>query len=227
MATADGDGAEDDLPEGEYAESAEPYLPESRSLRALRDAAADCRGCHLWRRATQTVFGEGLRRSHLMLVGEQPGDREDREGRPFVGPSGRILDRVLDEVGIPRDEAFVTNVVKHFKWEARGKRRLHKKPTSREIGACLPWLEAEIEVVKPEVLVCLGSTAAQALLGGGFRVTRRRGEWIDSDWAPNVTATLHPSAILRVRDDEERHEAMDRYRHDFEIVARRMDGASS
>ncbi len=208
----------------EPAESAEDYLPDRLSLASLRRAADGCRGCHLWERGTQTVFGEGLKRSRLMLVGEQPGDREDREGRPFVGPAGGLLDRVLDEAEIARDEAFVTNVVKHFKWERRGNRRLHKTPNAREIGACLPWLEAEIEVVQPDVLLALGATAAKALLGSGFRVTRNRGEWVDSDWAPHVTGTIHPSAILRIPDDEDRRAEFGRYVEDFRRVERVLNG---
>lgn len=208
----------------EPAESAEDYLPDRLSLASLRRAADGCRGCHLWERGTQTVFGEGLKRSRLMLVGEQPGDREDREGRPFVGPAGGLLDRVLEEAEIARDEAFVTNVVKHFKWERRENRRLHKTPNAREIGACLPWLEAEIEVVQPEVLLALGATAAKALLGSGFRVTRNRGEWVDSDWAPHVTGTIHPSAILRIPDDEDRRAEFGRYVEDFRRVERVLNG---
>ena len=176
---------------------ATPFLPERRTLGALREAAAGCRGCHLWRAATQTVFGEGLKRSRVMLVGEQPGDREDREGHPFVGPAGRLLDEALEEADIDRTRAYVTNVVKHFKWQARGKRRIHAKPAWSEVAACRPWLDAELTVVKPDVLVCLGATAAQALLGRSFRVTRDRGKPVDSDLAPHVLATIHPSAILR------------------------------
>lgn len=159
-----------------------------------------------------------------MLVGEQPGDEEDLSGRPFVGPSGRVLDEALVQAGIPRTDTYVTNVVKHFKWEPRGTRRLHKKPNAREIGACLPWLEAEIEVVRPDVLLCLGATAAKALLGGDFSVTRQRGDWIESRWAPRVGATLHPSAILRVRGADERREAFRRYVEDFRIVERALNG---
>src|SRR5215211_6373648 len=180
--------------------SAAEYLPERLSLASLREAAAGCRACPLWRTGTQTVFGEGAARSELMLVGEQPGDREDREGHPFVGPAGRLLDEALEEAGIDRTRAYVTNVVKHFKWQARGKRRIHAKPAWSEIAACRPWLEAELTVVKPEVLVCLGATAAQALLGRSFRVTRERGQPVDSDLAPNVLATIHPSAVLRADD---------------------------
>jgi uracil-DNA glycosylase len=188
--------------------TATEYLPERLSLESLREAAADCRACPLWRTATQTVFGEGAKRSDVMFVGEQPGDREDREGRPFVGPAGRLLDQALEEAGIDRTRAYVTNVVKHFKWQARGKRRIHAKPASAEIAACRPWLDAELAVVQPEVLVCLGATAAQALLGRSFRVTKQRGEEIDSDLAPHVVATIHPSAILRADNaDRERERA--------------------
>src|SRR6266536_2047478 len=163
--------------------TAAEYLPERLSLTSLREAAATCRACPLWRTGTQTVFGEGARRSAVMLVGEQPGDREDHEGRPFVGPAGRLLDEALVEAGIDRSRAYVTNVVKHFKWQARGKRRIHAKPAWAEVAACRPWLDAELQVVKPEVLVCLGATAAQALLGRSFRVTRERGRPVDSDLA--------------------------------------------
>jgi DNA polymerase len=181
--------------------TAAEYLPERLSLTSLREAAAACQACPLWRTGTQTVFGEGAARSELMLVGEQPGDREDREGHPFVGPAGRLLDEALEEAGIDRTRAYVTNVVKHFKWQARGKRRIHAKPAWAEISACRPWLDAEIAVVKPDVLVCLGATAAQALLGRSFRVTRERGKPVDSDLATHVLATIHPSAILRADAD--------------------------
>jgi DNA polymerase len=177
--------------------SAAEYLPPKLSLPALRDAAAGCRACPLWRTGTQTVFGEGAREAVVMLLGEQPGDREDREGKPFVGPAGRLLDDALEQAGIDRHAAYVTNVVKHFKWQARGKRRIHAKPSWSEVAACMPWLEAELKVVKPNVLVCLGATAAQALLGRQFRVTRQRGELVDSRLAPHVLATVHPSSILR------------------------------
>jgi uracil-DNA glycosylase len=182
--------------------SAAAYLPDRLSLSSLREAAAVCHGCELWRDATQTVFGEGRRESELMLVGEQPGDQEDLQGKPFVGPAGRMLDRALEEAGIDRTRVYVTNVVKHFKWQPRGKRRLHQKPNGAEMAACRPWLDAELEVVKPRILVCLGATAAQALLGRDFRVTRQRGELIDSPLAEHVTATIHPSAILRAEDRE-------------------------
>ena len=176
---------------------ATPFLPERRSLAALREAAARCRGCHLWRSATQTVFGEGLKRSRLMLVGEQPGDREDRAGRPFVGPASRELDRALVAAGIERREAYLTNVVKHFKFEERGGRRIHQTPKRFEVEACRPWLDEELKVVQPEALVLLGATASKALFGSSFRLTKHRGELLDSDLADIVTATIHPSAILR------------------------------
>lgn len=172
-----------------------------RTIASLREAAAGCTACPLHINATQTVFGEGPEHAPLMLVGEQPGDQEDMAGRPFVGPAGRLLDRCLAEAGIERSAAYVTNAVKHFKWTPRGKRRIHGKPNSMEIKACRPWLEAEIAVVRPKVLVCLGATAAQALLGPSFRVTKERGRLIKSDWAPYVLATVHPSALLRADDD--------------------------
>jgi DNA polymerase len=198
--------------------SAADFLPERRTLRTLRAAAARCRGCPLWARATQTVFGEGSSRARLMVVGEQPGHDEDLTGRPFVGPAGRVLDRALAALGIARGDVYVTNVVRHFKWEPKGKRRIHAKPSQMEIAACLPWLEAELDVVKPAVLVCLGATAAQALLGPKFRVSRQRGEWIRSQWAPHVMATVHPSAILRAPDDASRHAEMDRFVADLKRV---------
>ncbi len=198
--------------------TAAEYLPERLSLTSLREAAATCRACPLWRTGTQTVFGEGARRSAVMLVGEQPGDREDHEGRPFVGPAGRLLDEALVEAGIDRSRAYVTNVVKHFKWQARGKRRIHAKPAWAEVAACRPWLDAELQVVKPEVLVCLGATAAQALLGRSFRVTRERGRPVDSDLAPCVLATIHPSAILRA-DPETREAERAAFVDDLKVVA--------
>jgi uracil-DNA glycosylase len=201
---------------------ATPFLPERRNLEALREAAAGCRGCHLWRGATQTVFGEGLKRSRMMLVGEQPGDREDREGRPFVGPAGRELDKALEAAGIARSEAYVTNVVKHFKFEERGKRRIHQTPKRFEIEACRPWLDEELRLVSPEALVLLGATAAKALLGSSFRLTHHRGELLDSDLAPIVTATIHPSAILRQRDDESRAAEREAFTEDLGVVARAL-----
>ena len=205
--------------------SATDFLPTDRTLPALREAAKGCRGCHLWQRGTQTVFGDGPS-SHVraMLVGEQPGNEEDLAGAPFVGPAGRILDRALDEAGIDRRHVYVTNVVKHFKWEAKGKRRIHAKPGQLEISACLPWLEAELDVVKPAALVCLGATAAQALLGSKFRVTRQRGEWISARWAPRVMATIHPSAILRAPDEEARHAEMERFVADLALLRDALPG---
>jgi DNA polymerase len=199
----------------------------SESLKALREAAAGCRACPLWQTATQTVFGDGTARATVMLVGEQPGDQEDRAGRPFVGPAGRLLDEALDTAGIDRKAAYVTNVVKHFKWEARGKRRIHAKPSWSEVAACRPWIDRELEAVRPAVLVCLGATAAQALLGRDFRVTKQRGTWVESDLAEHVTATIHPSAILRQRTDEDRHAEMSRFVDDLRLVASVLDEARS
>ena len=203
---------------------ATPFLPERSSLKALREAAAGCRGCHLWRGATQTVFGEGRKSSRLMLVGEQPGDREDRAGHPFVGPAGRELDRGLEAAGIDRADAYLTNVVKHFKFEERGRRRIHQTPKRFEIDACTPWLDEELEVVKPEALVLLGATAAKALLGSSFRVTQHRGELLDSGLAPLVTATIHPSAILRAPDDESRQAERESLAEDLRVVAQALSG---
>lgn len=179
-----------------------------------------CRNCDLWRNATQAVFGEGRTSAHILLIGEQPGNDEDRQGRPFVGPAGKIMDRLLAEAGIDRSKVYVTNVVKHFKWEPRGKRRIHKKPSAREIAACRPWLDAEIARVKPKAIVCLGATAAQALLGRSFRVTQRGGEFIVSPLAPYVMATIHPSAILRAPDEGSRHAQEQRFVRDLKLIAR-------
>lgn len=190
------------------AESAEDFLPERLSLTALREAAADCRGCPLYRNATQTVFGVGAARASLMVVGETPGDAEDLEGRPFVGPAGKLLDEAFAEAGFERRKAYVTNVVKHFKWEPQGKRRLHKKPSAAEERACRPWLDAEVEVVRPTVILCLGATAAQAILGKKFRITAQRGEVLSSPQCNQTIATYHPSAVLRAPD----HEARERMR---------------
>jgi DNA polymerase len=181
--------------------SAADYLPATRDLGSLAEAAERCRGCDLHHRATQTVFGEGPSDARLMLVGEQPGDQEDQEGRPFVGPAGQLLDRAIAEAELTRSDVYVTNVVKHFKHQPRGKRRLHKKPDSREIFACRPWLEAELEAVQPQVLVCLGATAAQSLIGRDFRITRQRGDVLETDWCAVTLATWHPSAVLRVPDE--------------------------
>ncbi len=179
-------------------------VPDSSSLSVIREASRGCTACHLYKRGTQTVFGEGPKGAPLMLVGEQPGDYEDVAGKPFVGPAGKILDRALEEAGIKRDEVYVTNTVKHFKWEPRGKRRIHQKPTSREIAACRPWLEAELRLVKPKLLVCLGATAAQAIFCPAFRFTRERGKVLPSEFAPKVVATVHPSSLLRQPDEESR-----------------------
>jgi uracil-DNA glycosylase len=191
-------------------------------VKALREAASGCRACPLWRDATQTVFGGGAARAPLMLVGEQPGDREDLAGRPFVGPAGRLLDRALEAAGIEPGRTYKTNVVKHFKWTARGKRRIHQRPSKGEIEACRPWLDAELERVRPDVVALLGATAAQALLGAQFRVTRRRGELLEVDFAPIAVATFHPSAVLRARDDAERREGFADLVDDLRVVAGTM-----
>ena len=179
-------------------------VPDTPSLTTLRSAAKTCTACHLFKHATQTVFGEGPKGARLMLLGEQPGDQEDVTGTPFVGPAGKILDRALEEAGIDRTQVYVTNTVKHFKWEPRGKRRIHKKPNSREIAACRPWLEAELRVVRPDLLVCMGATAAQDVFGPSFRVTRERGKVLESELTPKVVATVHPSSLLRQPDEESR-----------------------
>jgi uracil-DNA glycosylase len=204
-------------------ESAAPLVPPRPTLPKLRQAAARCRACDLWERGTQTVFGEGSPRARVMFVGEQPGDREDLEGRPFVGPAGRILDSSLEKAGIDRSQVYVTNVVKHFKWEPRGKRRIHQKPNSVEISACRPWLEAELAIVRPDVLVCLGATAAQALLGRSFKISRQRGQFVVSPLAPRVLATVHPSSLLRAPDAETRRRETDRFVQDLKKVARVLE----
>jgi uracil-DNA glycosylase family protein len=193
--------------------------PERRTLRALRVAARGCRACHLWKRATQTVFGEGRPTADLMIVGEQPGNDEDLAGRPFVGPAGKLLSRALEEAGISRERTYVTNVVKHFKWEPRGKRRIHAKPNAAEIGACRPWLDSEISVVHPRAILCLGATAAKALLGASFKVSTERGKFIPSDLASIVTATVHPSSILREPDPAARRAAMRAFVRDLRKLA--------
>src|SRR3954463_7397888 len=197
-------------------------IPDRPTLASVRIAAKDCQACDLYKRGTQTVFGEGARKAPLMLVGEQPGDQEDLSGHPFVGPAGKLLDRALAEAGIDRAAVYVTNVVKHFKWEPRGKRRIHKKPSAREIAACRPWLDTEIALVKPRAIVCLGATAAQALLGRQFKVTAHRGEFIPSPLAPIVLATVHPSSILRAPDDESRHREMKQFTEDLKTVAKAL-----
>jgi uracil-DNA glycosylase len=198
--------------------SAADLVPERPTLPKVREAAADCKACPLWKLGTQTVFGEGRKGARIMFVGEQPGDQEDLAGRPFVGPAGRELDRALAEAGIDRADVYVTNVVKHFKWEPRGKRRIHKKPNASEIAACRPWLETEIALVKPEAVVCLGATAAQALLGRDFKVSKQRGERVASSLAPLVSATIHPSAILRAPDAAAREEERRRFVDDLKNV---------
>jgi len=199
--------------------SAEEFFPGRKSLKAFREAAADCKACDLWERGIQTVFGEGARHAEVIFVGEQPGNEEDLAGKPFVGPAGRLLDDALIEAGIDRTQTYVTNVVKHFKWEPRGKRRIHKKPNTREIVACRPWLEAEISLLKPTIIVCLGATAAQSLLGPQFRVTKQRGQFIESTLAPYIVATVHPSSILRAPDDETRRLERRRFIDDLKKVA--------
>src|SRR5215218_6610339 len=199
-------------------ETAAPLVPERPSLRKLREAAAGCTACDLYKTGTQTVFGEGASSAEVLFVGEQPGDQEDRQGRPFVGPAGRLLDQALEDAGIDRTQVYVTNVVKHFKWRARGKQRIHQKPNWAEIAACRPWLDAELAVVEPRVLVCLGATAAQALLGRQFRVTQQRGKPVDSDLAEHVLATVHPSSILR--DPETREYEYGEFVKDLKVVAK-------
>ena len=206
---------------------ATPFVPDTTSLRALRGAAAECRGCHLHAPATQTVFGEGPRKARVMLVGEMPGDREDREGHPFVGPAGRELDEALDDAGIDRGELYVTNVVKHFKFEERGKRRIHQTPKRWEVQACMPWLRSELAAVRPDVLVLLGATAGKALLGSGFKLGEARGAPLESDLAPLVTATAHPSAILRMPDHDARERARADLRSDLAMVAEALRDASA
>src|SRR5256885_3157125 len=198
--------------------SAADFLPKDESLPTLREAARGCRGCDLWKNATQTVFGEGKAGSTVMMVGEKPGDKEDIAGRPFVGPAGTLLDKALDAAGIDRDKVYVTNAVKHFKWTPKGRMRIHKKPSTREIAACRPWLDAEVRTVRPRIVVCLGSTAAQGLLGKDFRVTQQRGEFMEKDGIL-FTATVHPSSILRSPNDETRHREMDLFIRDLKKVA--------
>jgi DNA polymerase len=209
-------------PAGHEPNDATSFLPDRHSLKALREAAVACRGCHLWRHATQTVFGEGAAGARVMLVGEQPGDREDREGHPFVGPAGRELDRTLEEAGIDRGAAYVTNVVKHFKFQERGKRRIHATPKKFEVDACRPWLDEELRVVKPEALVVLGATAGKSLFGSKFTIRDSRGRPLDSELAPLVVATIHPSAILRAPDDEARQREREGLAADLRLVAQAL-----
>jgi uracil-DNA glycosylase family protein len=203
-------------------QSAAPFVPAKPTLRTTKEAAAGCTGCDLYRRATQTVFGEGPANAVVVFVGEQPGDAEDLAGRPFVGPAGRVFDTALATVGIARDRVYVTNVVKHFKWEPRGKRRIHAKPRISEIRACKPWLETELAIIKPRALVCLGATAAQALLGATFKVSTERGKFVDSPLAPLVMATVHPSSVLRAQTDEERQRAMEEFVADLRTLVKRL-----
>ena len=202
--------------------TAEPFLPAKITLPALKDAAEGCEGCDLYKHATQTVFGEGPKNARVMFVGEQPGDQEDLAGKPFVGPSGQLLDEVLDKVGIDRKTTYVTNAVKHFKFETRGKRRIHSKPNAREIQACKPWLVAEMQVIKPPIVVALGATAAQALMGNAFRVTKERGVPRETQWAPWTMATYHPSALLRMPDEAARDRAYNEFVSDLKKVAKHL-----
>jgi uracil-DNA glycosylase len=202
------------------------FSSEARTLDELRAEAADCKACDLWKTGTQTVFGEGEPGAEIVFVGEQPGDKEDLAGRPFVGPAGRVLDEALEAAGIDRSLAYVTNAVKHFKWVARGKRRIHQKPNAAELAACRTWLDAELAVLQPKVLVPLGATAAQALLGRQFRVTKQRGVPVESDLAPYVVATVHPSSILRQETDEDREAAMKDLIADLKVVAKLLDKRS-
>jgi DNA polymerase len=206
----------------EFTGSAVDFLPTKISLPQLRQAVQTCHGCGIYCNATQAVFGEGPTHALAMFVGEQPGDQEDIAGKPFVGPSGRLLDEALEDAGIPRDEVYVTNAVKHFKFDPRGKRRIHSKPSAREIKACRPWLEAEIKVVKPQMIVCLGATAAQSLMGSAFRLTQHRGEALKTDWAPWLLATNHPSAVLRMPDAEARRQSREQFFADMRIVAKKL-----
>ena len=203
--------------------TAAPLIPSRPTLKKLRIAAAGCQACHLWKTATQTVFGEGKQTSTVMFIGEQPGNQEDLQGRPFVGPAGNLLDKALEEAGIDRSRVYVTNVVKHFKWEPRGKRRIHKKPNAAEINACRPWLQAEIDVIKPRVIICLGSTAAQAVIGPKFRVSTQRATVVQSDLAPFVTATVHPSSILRAPSDEQRRAELQRFIGDLKKIRKAIE----
>ena len=197
-------------------------FPSQASLGELARAAKDCKACDLWERGTQTVFGEGEPNAKVMLVGEQPGDQEDIQGKPFVGPAGKLLDAAIEEAGIDRTKVYITNAVKHFKWEPRGKRRIHKKPNAAEIGACRRWLDSEIAALQPKVIVCLGATAARALLGRDFRVTQHRGEFLKSPLAPFMMATVHPSSILRAPDEETRHQEMKRFIEDLKKIAKHI-----
>lgn len=194
-------------------------VPQTTDLEKIRQAAAGCTACPLFKNATQTVFGEGTRNAEIVFIGEQPGDQEDRAGHPFVGPAGQLLDRAMEEVGIDRDKCYVTNVVKHFKWEPRGKRRLHQTPNARDIAACRPWMEAELSIIKPEILVCLGATAAKAIFGPAIRVTRERGHWMETPWAPKTLVTVHPSSLLRAPSEAARKAQYELFLADLRVVA--------
>jgi DNA polymerase len=220
VAKKSGGSPDDANPSG--TRTAAPFVPDSTSVRVLNAAAHECRGCDLYKTATQVVFGAGPKKARVMFVGEQPGDQEDRQGQPFVGPAGALLDKALDDAGIPRDEVYVTNAVKHFKWEPRGKRRIHKKPRASEIKACRPWLEAELRAVKPAVLVCLGATAAQSVFGSQFKLMQQRGQVLPSTLAPQAVATIHPSAVLRAPDSEGRRAAYEMLVADLKVVARAL-----
>jgi uracil-DNA glycosylase len=202
--------------------SAADFLPKKRTLESLRAAARSCKGCDLYKNATQTVFGEGPKDASVMLVGEQPGDMEDRQGHPFVGPAGRLLDKALAEARIPRDEVYITNAVKHFKWIQRGKRRLHQKPLIRQVVACKPWLEAEIEAIHPKVVVCLGATAAQSMVGRIVRITQERGKFLDGDSGAAVFITIHPSSIYRLREKDEQEKEYRRFVAEMKSVQRKL-----
>jgi uracil-DNA glycosylase len=210
---------EEDFPE---ARSAADFLPEKLDLKNLREAAQDCRGCDLYKDATQVVFGEGNPKARIMFIGEQPGDAEDKQGHPFVGPAGKLLHRALESAGVDEEQSYFTNAVKHFKYEWRGKRRLHARPRRIEVLACMPWLQAEIAQLKPQVIVCLGATAAQALFGTKFKLTQHRGQFLDTTLANYVLATVHPSSILRAPDDETRHEEMQKFIDDLKLVVKTL-----
>jgi DNA polymerase len=215
---------EDGLSRSDDDRSAAPFVPQTTNLKKLEAAAQGCRGCDLYKTATQAVFGSGPTRARVVFVGEQPGDQEDRQGEPFVGPAGALLDKALADAGIARSEVFVTNAVKHFKWEPRGKRRIHKKPRASEVNACRPWLEAELRAVKPAIVVCLGATAAQSLLGAKFKLMRQRGQVVSSPLAERVVATIHPSAVLRAPDAEGRRIAYESLVADLKVVAKTLRG---
>ena len=209
---------------GDGVKTAAPFVPKTTSLKVLSAAAHECRGCDLYTSATQVVFGAGPKGARVMFVGEQPGDQEDRQGEPFVGPAGALLDKALADAGIPRDQVYVTNAVKHFKWEPRGKRRIHKKPRASEVKACRPWLEAELRAVKPAVVVCLGATAAQSLLGASFKLMQQRGQVVASSAAERIVATIHPSAVLRAPDAVGRKAAYEMLVADLKVVAKTLRG---